>query len=145
MTQWLKKRRRASALIEVVLGSIILAMAVAALGGILLSSFRVKDSGQVRFSLAEYSAALKEDLKNYVTADTSITLNAPGSPPWHMPEDASCAACWALSPGTHDVSSRLPSDLRTTYGATLKYVVTNSTYKGRTGLNVKISTDWTAP
>jgi len=32
-----------------------------------------------------------------------------------MPEDSSCASCWALSPGVHDVTSRLPAGLRADY------------------------------
>jgi len=137
--------RCGAALVEVVVGSMVLAMAAAIVGNVLLSSFVVKNYDRVRFTLAGETVALKEALKNYVTADTHVTLNAPGVPPWHMPEDSSCSGCWALAPGTHDVTQRLPVELRSKYAATLKYTVAGRSYKGRGVSYVKVEANWNIP
>jgi len=137
--------RNGSTLIEVVVGAMILVMAAAVIGNVMLSTFMVKRSDKLRYDLSVETAALREHLKNYVTADTSIVSNAPGFPPWHMPEDSSCASCWALSPGVHDVTSRLPAGLRADYKATLKYTVSIKDYHGRNVSNVRIETSWELP
>lgn len=139
------KTRKGATLVEIVVGSMIIAVTAALVGNILLASLSATTSDQTRFTITNEAAALKEELKNYVTADTSITQNAPGSPPWHLPEDSSCADCWALSEGVHDATTRLPAKLRDTYKATLKYTVTDEIYHGRKGQNVKIETNWENP
>jgi hypothetical protein len=139
------KQRNGSTLAEVLVGAIIMAMAAAVVGGILLSTYKLKSCDKVRYSLAAAEADLREDLKNYVTADTSIITNAPGDPPWHMPEDVSCDDCWALAPGVHDVSGRLSRAIGAEYNATLTYTVTQRQWQGRTVTNVKITTNWQQP
>lgn len=139
------KARKGNTLIEVMMASIILAMAVAAIGNLLLTVFTVPKRGNAQYEIAFAAKKLREQLKSYVTADTSVTLNAPGSPPWHLPDDSSCTNCWALADGAHNATDMLSSDLRTRYKATMRYTVTRELVAGRQVPKVRIVVDWSMP
>lgn len=137
--------RNGFALVEVMVGSIILLFTAAAVFALLLSISSSTKAGQARYEVSQEAAKLREHLKSYVTEDLAVLENAPGAPPWHLPEDSSCASCWALAPGTHDATSLIAQSLRDRYGATMKYAVTAEDYKGRKVSHVKISVDWEVP
>ena len=124
------------------MASIILAMAVAAIGSLLVSVSLAPKRGNAQYEIAFAAKKLREQLKSYVTADTSVTLNAPGSPAWHLPDDSSCTACWALAEGAHEATSMLSGDLRTKYNATMQYTVAWEDFAGRQVPKVNIVVDW---
>lgn len=135
-------QRSGSTLIEVVIATMVFAIAAAAAGAVLVSALTVKRTNRARSAMVGEIASLKDELRNYVTADTAVTHGAPGSPPWHMPEDASCNACWALSPGIHDVSARLSEELREEMKGELKYTVSVEKFMGRDVTHVIFSAKW---
>lgn len=137
--------RKGFTLIEIVVASIILAMVVVTCATLLISTFSSFPKEKSKYLASQEANSLKEELKNYVTDDLSITANAPGNPPWHLPDDASCSDCWALAEGNHEVTARLPAEVRATYGATMSYSVTIVQYQGREMRNVSINVNWTAP
>lgn len=122
--------------------SVILGMVAVTCATIVMSTYSSFARDKAKYLIAQEANNLKEELKNYVTAELSITLNAPGQPPWHLPGDTSCTDCWALAEGKHDVTSRLPEELRKTYGATMSYTVTLVEYNGREMRDVSINVDW---
>ncbi len=124
------------------MASIILAMTAAAIGSLLVSVSLAPKRGNAQYEIAFAAKKLREQLKSYVTADTSVTLNAPGNPAWHLPDDSSCTACWALAAGAHKATSMLSGDLRTKYKATMQYTVTWEDFAGRQVPKVKIVVDW---
>ena len=109
---------------------------------IILATYSSFSKDKAKYLIAQEANNLKEELKLYVTDDTSVTDNAPGSPVWHLPEDTSLPVRYALAPGTHIVTTRLPLAIRQDYGATMYYIVTDSTYQGRKISSVTITVDW---
>lgn len=144
----MNRRRRGATLTEVVIAVLLLALATTGLLGALYSSVLGQRSGEARFRTAALARELHEELKNFVTADLAVTHGAPGAPSWHLPGDlcAGCAggaSCWALASGcTHDVTARLPADLRDS-GMKMSYVVTEVRVAGRTLRRVVVQSDWT--
>jgi hypothetical protein len=128
-------------MLEVVIAGVLLAFIAVTVASILLTTRLMAGKNEVRYSMMREAALLRTTLKNYVTADTTPVPNAPGSPPWHLPGD-SCDDCWALAEGEHDVTARLPVDLRVTYGVTMKYKVTPKDTGGTIVRDVSISIDW---
>ncbi|HBL16732.1 MAG: hypothetical protein A2X36_16360 [Elusimicrobia bacterium GWA2_69_24] len=143
---------RGSALVEIVISTLVVVMAVAAITAALLSGSVQESSSEAREQLAVAMGQLHEELKNYVSADLTPGPDAPGveDPPdsgtrtWRLPGD-SCAACWALQEGEHDVTARLSSDLTTRYGATMKYVVTASAVNGLVTRQMVTRVQWEVP
>jgi hypothetical protein len=139
------RARPGTALPEVLVATFILAFIAMTVSALLLSSNMMTKDSTAKYALSQEAIKLRAVLKNYVTADTTVTLNAPGSPPWHLPEDDSCSDCWALQEGTHEVTSSLPAYLRTNYAATLKYKVTLAKSGSRDIRKVSITAGWTPP
>jgi len=138
-------KRLGTTLIEIIVAGALLAMLSVTVSGLLLSMFCTSKTGQARHEISLEAKKLREHLKAYVTADTSLTLNAPGNPPWHLPADSSCTNCWALANGQHNASDLLSADLREKYKATMTYRVTGEPFHGRTVKKVDIAIDWEMP
>lgn len=136
------KIRPGATLVEVLVGAMVLLMMATAVSSLLLSTFGASKTGQTRYQVALASKKLREQLKAYVTEDTSVLLNAPGNPPWHLPEDTSCESCWALEDGMHDATGLLPDGLREDHAAKMRYAVTSESYRGRRVKKVRIIVDW---
>lgn len=117
------KNRLGSTIIEVLISAVILASCAVVVGGLLLSTLGFAKRDSTKYEMVLAGRKLREELKSYVTANTSVTLHAPGSPPWHLPEDSSCTDCWALTEGHHNATAMLPQRLRDTYSATMAYDV----------------------
>jgi len=98
--------RKGFSLLEIMVASIILGMVAVTCATIVMSTYSSFSKDKARYLIAQEANNLKEELKNYVTADLSITLKAPGKPPWHLPDDTSCTDCWALEEGKHEVTAR---------------------------------------
>lgn len=130
---------------EVLVSTMLLAMLTVAVSSLLLSMFGAAKAGQARHEISLEAKKLREHLKAYVTADTSVKDHAPGNPPWHLPGDLSCSGCWALSDGTHEASALLPESLRLKYKAAMSYTVTSEIFRGRQVRKVRIAVDWEAP
>ena len=125
--------------------TLIISVAAATVSPLLITQRSMGGSEDVRQQMVAAASHLKEMLKNYNTPTTAIIIGAPGSPPWHLPEDSSCALCWALEEGrVHTVDALLPPSLRADYNAKLSYVVTLSPnpYTGTAHRNIKISANW---
>ncbi|HBW22901.1 MAG: hypothetical protein A2X28_04145 [Elusimicrobia bacterium GWA2_56_46] len=138
--------RKGFTLVEVVVASMVLVMVAVTCASLLLSTFTSFPKEKIRYQAAQEAASLKEELKNYVTEDRSTTAGAPGNPPsWHLPDDSSCANCWALAAGTHTVTNRLPLEMRQTYGATMSYFVKTTLYQGKEMRDVNVSINYTVP
>jgi len=135
-----------AALVEVLVSCLLLATVAAAVMSAVLSASenieRVQALEDVQLNLTR----LLEDIKSYVTAETGPLQNAPGDPPgsWHLPGD-SCAACWALSEGRHDVSGRLDPQFKQKYGASLHYDVSVVEFNGLPTRRVEARLDWSMP
>lgn len=137
--------RSGSALPEVIVAAFIMSFVAVTVGALLLSSNVFSKDTAIKYAMAQEAGRLRSILKNYVTADTSVTLNAPGSPPWHLPEDSTCNQCWALQAGEHDATALLAADLRDKYKATLKYVVKVEKFGGSEVRKVSIKSNWEMP
>lgn len=137
--------RKGFTLVEVSVACLMLGIVSVGMAGLLLTAVVVPKMDNARYEAAFAAKKLREHLKSYVTADTGVTLNAPGNPPWHLPFDSSCDDCWALSNGVHDATAMLPEDLKVNCGATMRYVVGRETYAGRQITKVRIAVDWSAP
>lgn len=126
------RSRRGGALVEVVIATLLLAITVTGVFAALLTAGTQSGSLVEREDASLHIDRLLDELRNYVTSDTTPTVDAPGTPAgaqrtWSLPGD-SCA-CWALQEGAHDVSARLPAALRAR-GATLGYDVSVVTVNG---------------
>jgi len=119
--------RKGFTLVEVVIATLLLAIGITASFSVCVSvKFKVnKDDTRTRMNF--YARQLLEDLKSYVTADTTDPDLAAGAPygTWsYCWAQGQCdAAAWALAPGEHVVTMMLPKTLRDDQGATLKYFV----------------------
>jgi len=139
------RSRGGHALVEVIISAVILAVASAAISSMLLSTYSTPHKSIVKHQMLLAERKLREELRAYVTADTSVTENAPGDPPWHLPEDTNCTHCWALSEGDHNATLMIPESLRVKYSAAMRYTVA---WEGD-GLSklqkVDIVTEWEIP
>jgi prepilin-type N-terminal cleavage/methylation domain-containing protein len=130
--------RKGFTLIEIVVACVIMAALFITCVTIILATYSSFSKDKARYLIAQEANNLKEELKLYVTDDTSVTDNAPGSPAWHLPQDTSFPIRYALATGSsHTVTANLPE------GATMYYVVTDSPYQGRINKSVTITVDWT--
>ena len=139
------KKRKGVSLIEIIISSLILVMVAMVVASLLLSTFTSRKREEAMHEVSLGAKKLREVLKSYVTADTSVLLNAPGSPPWHLPEDSSCETCWALEDGEHDATGLLSENLRAKYSAALKYTIKSEISNGREVRRVTINVDWSMP
>lgn len=144
------KGTRGVMLVEALIAGLLLAITVLAVFAVILSGFSTTKYGEIKYQANLQARQLQEELKNYVTADTSVINGAPGSPAWHLPGDtcSGCAGganCWALDACTHDVTARLPVEFRNDYNATMSYTVSVQTYSGKLLRDVRIDVNWTAP
>lgn len=139
------KNRKGVSLIEIIISSLILLMAATAVSILLLSTFTSRKREEAMYGVSLGAKKLREELKSYVTGDTSILLNAPGRPAWHLPVDSSCSDCWALQEGEHDATGLLPASFREKYRAAMKYKVRSEIFRGRVVRAVRINVDWSMP
>jgi hypothetical protein len=121
----------------------LLSLVAVACGAVALSTFGSYAMDINKLAAAREAERLREELKNYVTADLSVTHNAPGSPPWHLPDDTSCAGCWALAEGQHYLSRAPLSKMLTSGPAQLSYTVTLFNWQGREIRQAAIAVSWT--
>jgi hypothetical protein len=105
-----------------------------------LLSGRSQDQEQAAVSLNQ----LFQELRNYVTADTSPSTDAPGgagATGWQLPGDA--CNCWALDAAhTHDVTARLPAPMAA-QGAKMTYTVSLVPVNGLEARQVTATLTWT--
>ena len=148
------RRRPGAVLVEIIIAVLVTSIAVSAIMSALLSaamqSGRSTESEQASLYLNE----LLEDLRNYVTADTSPGADAPGLPTtgpqarpgeksWRLPGDA--CECWALNPGGHDVTEYLDPGFRAKYGARMSYTVSVKRINGQDTRQVDARITWSPP
>lgn len=102
----------------------LMAIGVTAVFSVALTARYRMNRNVIKSRMSQQALRLSDELRNFVTNDTSVTAGAPGTPPWHHPNDQ-CGA-WALSEAcVHDMTSMLPADLRNApVRATLYYTVT---------------------
>lgn len=139
---------RGSALVEVIIAVLLLAMAGAAVFGALVTASRQGATGPEREQASLQVEALLDELRNFTTADTSEIPSAPGdvhgsSRTWTISGDA--CNCWALAAGPHDVTARLPASLRVGRQARLGYTVAEETVNGLLVRRVNARLDWETP
>lgn len=139
------RRRAGAVLAELLVAGIILLMTAAAVAGMLVSVAAASKTAHARYEVSLAAKKLRENLKSYVTEDISVTENAPGNPPWHLPEDAACSSCWALAEGRHEATALLPSSLKSGYNARMFYTVINQSPRGAAFRKVVISVEWNLP
>ena len=139
-------KRRGSALVEVMIAGLLIAIVATASVSALFTGARNNSRIQAHEDAALAVSHLLADLRNYVTAETAASEDAPGDPPgsWHLPGDA-CGSCYALSEGEHDVKARLPEDLRLRFGATLRYTVVVENINDQDVQRVQARMDWSNP
>ena len=139
--------RRGAALMEVIISVLLIGIAVSTIMGSVLSTSLQSGHSRDREQAAVSLNQLLQELKNYVTADSTTPNNpdAPGTGPagWTLPGDA-CDTCWALDPAfnPHDVSSRLPQSL-TQNGAKMTYTVNVVPVNGLNTSLVTATLTWT--
>ncbi|HBL16002.1 MAG: hypothetical protein A2X36_05450 [Elusimicrobia bacterium GWA2_69_24] len=134
---------RGAALAELLVSILILAFAISAVAGVMFTTKLRASASEDQEAAVRHVDMLLQDLRNYVTADTSPIPEAPGAPAWHLPSDQSCVACWALSSGVHDVTPRLPAALRDPpRSGRLTYTVTDVVMNGETLPQVTAELRW---
>jgi Tfp pilus assembly protein PilV len=143
-----RRRSRGVALFEVVISVMLLSMAASGVFGALLVASRQTASGPDREQATLQVEALLDELRNFVTADSGAGPDAPGTAAgavrtWKIAGD-SCG-CWALAEGTHDVTERLPENLRLDRGARMSYTVAVVTVNGLAVRRVHARLDWASP
>ncbi|MBI5208626.1 MAG: hypothetical protein HY927_01475 [Elusimicrobia bacterium] len=131
--------KRGSSLAEVLIATVLLASAVSTVAAVILSGLQQGGLMGTREQVALLTQGLLGELENYVTADPAPSPEAPGGS-WALPGD-SCA-CWALEERTHDVTARLPSELRERFGARMSYTVTVEDRAGKAVRRVEARVDW---
>ncbi|MBI5594828.1 MAG: hypothetical protein HY928_01935 [Elusimicrobia bacterium] len=145
------REERGATLAEVLIAILLLAFMVSSMVGVLFSSSLGATTGDVRLRASQAVEALDGDLRNFVAADRASVERAPGAPAWHLPGDRcdGCAGgptCWALQDRcTHDVSARLPADLRQGFGMGMSYTVEVKDHGGQPVRKARISVSWAAP
>ena len=136
--------RRGAALVEIVISLLLIGVAVSAIMSAMLSTSLQSSRSQDREQAALCLNQLLQELKNYVTADTSSNPDAPNGADaagWQLPGDA--CNCWALDETqTHDVTSRLPAPLAQD-GAKMTYAVRVVTVNGLDTRQVTATLTWT--
>ena len=131
---------RGGALIEVVVAVLILALTVPGIFGALLTA-----SAQTTVSTEHERASLEvqsllDELRDFVTANADPSAEAPGEAgTWHITGDD--CGCWALQAGNHDVTTRLPADIRAR-GARMRYTVDVLMVNGQAVRRVNARLDW---
>jgi len=103
-------------LVEVVIAALLLAIGVTALFSVCVSVRFKVNKDVYRSQMDFYGRQLLEDLRSYVTVDTTIMDGAPGNPAsWCHPmddcNDTKCPGGSALAVGDHCVTGMLPSSL----------------------------------
>jgi len=132
-------------MIEVVVSILLIAIAAAGVFGALFSA-SLQASVSTDQELASLQVqSLLDELRNFVTEDTSDGPDAPGAASggtrsWRLPGDL--CGCWALQTGVeHDVTARLPAPLAGR--ATMNYRVEVLLFDGREVRQVRARLDWT--
>lgn len=122
--------RRGTALVEVVVATLLVAVAVSAMSGALLSSGGQSNRAQDEELASVQLETLLAELRNFVTSDPTPSPDSVGAGPdirgnydWRLEGDA--CGCWALDETrAHDVTSRLPAEFRARHPeARLTYTV----------------------
>jgi hypothetical protein len=126
--------------------TVLMTVGVSALCAFLLSMKTWSEREKLRSALKLHALEIAEELKSYA-ADKPLPL--PGLIPWQIPGDSclncpGAPTCWALEPCTHDVSARLPVELRLAHGARMSYTVSAVTSGAQVLREVDVSVQWSA-
>lgn len=117
---------RGSSLVEVMIATLLLSVAVSLITISVLNAMLIQTRVGKKEVVVNSIDRLLVELRNYVTEDTSPRAGAPGSPPgsWKLPGDT--CNCWALKTGiTHNGKFFLPAKfVGNPHNATLTYQVT---------------------
>jgi len=135
---------RGFTLIEVVIATMLMAVGVTAVFSVALTARYRMNRNLLKSRMSQEARRLSDDLKNFVTYDSTIVDGAPGSA-WRLPDDQ-CSQ-WALSEYcVHDVTGRLPGDLRKApVSASLAYSVSVEPRGHGYVRKVDIQMRWTEP
>ncbi|MBI5241825.1 MAG: hypothetical protein HY926_15235 [Elusimicrobia bacterium] len=135
--------RRGSALVEVVISVLLTGVAVSAIMSAMMTASAQSGRSQEREQAALCLTQLLQELRNYVTADTDPSPDAPGGAGpdgWRLRGDA--CGCWALDETReHDVTERLPAAL-VQAGAKMSYRVRIVTVNGLETREVAAALTW---
>ncbi len=102
-------RRRGAALVEIIISLLLIGVAVSAIMSAMLSTSVQSTQSKGRERTALCLNQLLQELRNYVTAETSSSPDAPGgagASGWKLPKDTCSglgANCWALAVGSHNL------------------------------------------
>ena len=137
---------RGTTLVEVVIGIMLVAVIGLSLMSIALTSRR--NTGRIDRKTAAAMAGKKilDNLKNYVTSDTSASTGPGiGAGGWTFPGDG--CACYAFADGAHalDAASWLPALAGAPYNASVGYTVTSAVTVNGKQPTVALSIKWTEP
>ena len=143
-----RKGERGAVLVEMLIAGLLLSIAVSAVIGALLGTAQASSKADQREEISLFTNQLLQELKNYVTADYTPVVGAPGvqsggKGTWRLPGDP--CNCWALQVGTHNASSLLPSDWKTKYRAKMIYTVSIVRLNNLDTRRVDVQVDWTEP
>lgn len=115
------------ALVELLVAMLLVALAVSAVAGSLLSVSRNRGRLERREQGLLHVNQLLQELKRFVSSDPSAqTADMAPEGCWNFRDPPPAGAClpgWALSDGAHDASFLLPGAWRAEFGARLTYTV----------------------
>ncbi|MBI5883076.1 MAG: type II secretion system protein [Elusimicrobia bacterium] len=132
---------RGTTFVELMVATVLLASAASMVGSVFLSGSQQSARAQRREEGSVCLQQLMDELRNYVTADTGTVAAAPGGS-WALPGDG-CGSCWALQPGKHDVTARLPTAWAGVgMEAAMSYTVAGESRNGLTVRRVDARIDW---
>ena len=136
-----KKTRGGTTLIEIVISSLILGLACAAVMPVFLTSSISVARVDRRQAAVDSIRRLTEELKGYVAADrSSITGPGAGSSGWDLPGDKS--GKWALEGGRHELDPKMWCAFLADCGGTMSYTVTVRATPSGPQPDVSVTVDW---
>ncbi|MFA6031068.1 MAG: type II secretion system protein [Elusimicrobiota bacterium] len=129
-------------LIEILISVLLIAAVVTSIFPLLLTSkLQVVKSGR-RGEALNYTRQAMETLKAFTTGDSSYPTGPGGALPWTYPGEA-CGGCWALAPGTHNLTPTLPASFTgAPVNGTISYTVSDFACGSRTCKQVQFSANW---
>jgi hypothetical protein len=149
--------RRGTAMAEMLVATLLVALAVSMVMGALLNAPTQGKRSEISEKAHSGADLLLETLANYTRdpqAASDPEATPPGVPAWHLPGDACTALpadCWALAAcptgaDCHTATAMLPGDFRAApYNATMSYRVWTETSNGETIRNVSATVNWDRP
>lgn len=136
--------RRGAALVEIIISMLLIGVAVSAMMSAMLSTSLQSGRSEDREQNALCLNQLLQEVRNYVTADTSSSPDAPngaGPKGWTLPGDT-CNNCWALAQGKHTIAvDQAPAACAN--ATAISYVVTPVTVNNDTINQVTAQITWT--